>query len=275
MKKRKKVFHAPGSPKALSLQSFKKGWDTNPESMESRRKRGVAKHSLARRRDREKLYRYFVFEYSLNEITPENLEHICHQIRNGKRGRGKWTKIKSIRRHLTLYGFIKYDFERDLYLNCYKIDHEEKERAEADQRKAQAEQYKVEREAQQEAQRAEDEQLRAQRLEADRVQRATQQGEAQQRHREAEPQQAVAKPPQAHRETQPQPISQSGLTELERLKQMRERTLMVLKNTKERAEKNTNQDYIEGFEQTIAVLNERLVRTDLEISKLENCEAKL
>ena len=251
---------------ALSLQSFKKGWDTNPESMELRRKRGVAKHSLARRRDREKLYRYFVFEYSLNEITPENLEHICHQIRNGKRGRGKWTKIKSIRRHLTLYGFIKYDFKRDLYLNCYKIDHEEKERAEADRRRAQAEQYKVEREAQ----RAEDERLRAQRLEADRVQRATQQ-----RHREAEPQQAVAKTPQAHRETQPQQGTQAEPSELERLKKMRERTLMVLKNTKDRAEKNTNRDYIEGFEQTIAGLNERLVRTDLEISELENCEAKL
>lgn len=260
---------------ALSLQSFKKGWDTNPESMELRRKRAVEKRSRDCKRARDTIYRYFVFEYSLNEITPENLERICYQIKNRRRGQSKWSKIKSVRRYLARYGYIKYDFERDLYLNCYKIDHEEKEQAEADQRKAQAEQYKVEREAQQEAQRAEDERLRAQRLEADRVQRATQQGEAQQRHREAEPQQAVAKPPQAHRETQPQQGTQAEPSELERLKKMRERTLMVLKNTKDRAEKNTNQDYIEGFEQTIAGLNERLVRTDLEISKLENCEAKL
>jgi hypothetical protein len=270
MKKRKKTFHAPGSPKALSLQRFKYGWDTNPESMELRRKRAVEKRSRTCRIDRENIYKYFVFQQSFNEISPEILEHICYQIRNGKSGRGKFTKIKSVRRYLTKHRFIEYDFKRDLYLNCYKIAHEEKERAETDRRKAEDEQRRVEREAQQ----AEDERLRAQRLEADRVQRATQQGEAQQRHREPEPQQAVAKPPQAHRETQAQPISQSGLTELERLKQMRERTLMVLKNTKERAEKNTNRDYIEGFEQTIAVLNERLVRTDLQISELENCEAK-
>jgi hypothetical protein len=253
MKKRKKTFHAPGSPMALSLQSFKRGWETNPESMELRRKRAVEKRSRTCRRDRENIYRYFVFEYSLNEITPENLERICYQIKNRRRGQGKWSKIKSVRRYLTLYGFIKYDSERDLYLNCYKIEHEEKERAETDQRKAEAEQRRVE----QEAQRAEDERLRAQRLEADRVQR--------------EAQQAVAKPPQAHRETQPQQGTQDKPSELEGLKKSLEYRLGLLNWASTEAKKDIDPKAWEGIiENTKRVI----AKLELKISELENCEAK-
>ena len=139
MKNRKKVFHLPGSPKAKSLQRWKELWETNPESMELRRKRGVEKRSRDCKRARDTIYRYFVFEQSLNEITPENLERICYQIKNRRRGQGKWSKIKSVRRYLTRYGYIKYDFERDLYLNCYKIDRLEEIRLETEQRKAEAE----------------------------------------------------------------------------------------------------------------------------------------
>ena len=272
MKNRKKVFHLPGSPLAKSLQRWKELWKTNPESMELRRKRGVEKRRRNCNKYKDHLWNYFVSDDPGTEITPEYLNRICYHFVNEKRNQGsRWTKLKSFKRFLTKYGFIKYDFERDLYLNCHKIKRLEEIRVETDRRRAEEEAQRIK----DEAQRAEDERLRLERLEADRVQRATQQGEAQQRNREAEPQQAVAKPPQAHRETQPQQGTQAEPSELERLKKMRERTLMVLKNTKDRAEKNTNRDYIEGFEQTIAGLNERLVRTDLEISELENCEAKL
>ncbi len=258
---------------ALSLQSFKKGWDTNPESMELRRKRAVEKRSRDCKRARDTIYRYFVFEYSLNEITPENLERICYQIKNQRRGQSKWSKIKSVRRYLARYGYIKYDFERDLYLNCYKIDHEEKERAETDRRKAEGEQRRVEREAQQEAQRAEDERLRAQRLEADRVQRATQQGEAQQRNREAEPQQAVAKPQQAHRETQPQQGTQAEPSELERLKVLRVRKLRFLDGVRKQVLDHPEESHV--WEPTSERVKLFIADLEIKISELENCEAKL
>ena len=242
---------------ALSLQRFKYGWDTNPESMELRRKRAVEKRSRDCRRDREKLYKYFVFQQSFSEISPEILEHICYQIRNGKSGQSKLSKIKSIRRYLTLYGFIKYDSERDLYLNCYKIEHEEKERAEADQRKAEAEAQRI----RDEAQRAERERLYRERLEADRVQR--------------EAQQAVAKPPQAHRETQSQQGTQAEPSELERLKQRREGWIMGLKIKQGFLKDCTYQPHIEQYEESIKRLSECIEDLDKQISELEKYEAKL
>jgi hypothetical protein len=244
MKKRRKVFHAPGSPMALSLQRFKYGWDTNPESMELRRKRAVEKRSRDCRRDREKLYKYFVFQQSFSEISPEILEHICYQIRNGKSGQSKLSKIKSIRRYLTLYGFIKYDSERDLYLNCYKIEHEEKERAEADQRKAEAQRIRDE------AQRAERERLKA------------------------EPQQAVAKPPQAHRETQSQQVGLPRFN-LRQLKLLRDSAVRSVSEYEIKSEKETDQAKLEKCLQFVEVYKRLVSKYELEISELEKYEAKL
>jgi hypothetical protein len=269
MKKRKKVLYPKGSPMEKSLQRFKELWKTNPESMEARRKRGVEKRIQNCDKYFEKLWALFVHQLG-EEISPEQLNRICYDMINEKRNRGKWTKLKSIKRYLTKYRLIKYDFERDIYLNWRKIKHQEKERAEAERIKAEEEARRI----REEAQRAEDERLRLERLEADRVQREAQQAEAQQRHREPEPQQAEVKPPQAHRETQPQQGTQAEPSELERLKKMREKQLGFHSFFLAEAEKDTNPANAESWKRN----NEkrRLLIADLEIkiSELENCEAK-
>lgn len=169
MKKQRKVFHLPNSPKAKSLQRFKELWRTNPESMELRRKRGVEKWKRNCNKYKDELWNYFVNDNPEVEISPESLNRICYYFIKEKRNRGKWTKLKSFRRFLTKNNFIKYDFERDLYLNCYKIDRLEEIRLETEQRKAEAEARRKQEEA-----------------------------------RRLEP-----KPPQAHRETQHQQVGQA------------------------------------------------------------------
>jgi hypothetical protein len=260
MKKRKKVLYPKGSPMEKSLQRFKELWKTNPESMEARRKRGVEKRIQNCDKYFEKLWALFVHQLG-EEISPEQLNRICYDIINEKRNRGKWTKLKSIKRYLTKYRLIKYDFERDIYLNWRKIKHQEKERAEAERIKAEEEAQRI----RDEAQRAEDERLRLERLEADRVQR-----EAQRIRDEA--QQAVAKPPQAHRETQSQQGTQAEPSELERLNDLRVRRLRFLDSVRKEVLDHPEQSHawepiIEGGKLFIADL-------EIKISELEKCEAK-
>jgi hypothetical protein len=243
MKNRKKVFHLPGSPMAKSLQRWKELWETNPESMELRRKRGVEKRRRNCNKYKDHLWNYFVSDDPGTEITPEYLNRICYHFVNEKRNQGsKWTKLKSFKRFLTKNGFIKYDFERDLYFNCHKIKRLEEIRLETDRRKAE-----------EEAQRAEDE-----RLEADRVQR--------------EAQQAVAKPPQAHRETQPQQGTQAEPSELERLKDLRVGRLRFLDSIRKEVLDHPDQSH--AWEPIIEKGKLFIADLEIKISELENCEAK-
>jgi hypothetical protein len=156
--------------------------------MEARRKGAVEKRKRKCNNYKDHIWNYFVSDDPGTEITPEILKRICYHFINEKRNRGKWTKLKSFRRFLTKHGFIKWDFERDIYFNCYKIKRLEENRAETDRRKAEDEQRRVEREAQQ----------------------------------------AEAKPPQAHRETQSQQGTQAEPSELERLKGLRVQRLRFL-----------------------------------------------
>jgi pSer/pThr/pTyr-binding forkhead associated (FHA) protein len=168
---------------------------------------------------------------------------------NEKRNQGsKWTKLKSFKRFLTKNGFIKYDFERDLYFNCHKIKRLEEIRLETDRRKAEAE-----------AQQAEDERLRLERLEADRVQR--------------EAQQSIAKPPQAHRETQPQQGTQAEPSELERLKDLRARRLRFLDSIRKEVLDHPEQSH--AWEPIIEKGKLFIADLEIKISELEKCEAKL
>ena len=251
------------------MQRWKEHWKTNPKSMEARRKGAVEKRKRKCNNYKDHIWNYFVSDDPGTEITPEILKRICYHFINEKRNRGKWTKLKSFRRFLTKHGFIKWDFERDIYFNCYKIKRLEEIRAETDRSRAEDEQRRVEREAQQ----AEDERLRAQRLEADRVQRATQQGEAQQRHREPEPQQAEAKPPQAHRETQSQQGTQAEPSELERLKGLRVQRLRFLDSIRKQVLDHPEQSH--AWEPIIEKGKLFIADLEIKISELENCEAKL
>lgn len=299
MKNRKKVFHLPGSPMAKSLQRWKELWETNPESMELRRKRGVEKRRRNCNKYKDHLWNYFVSDDPGTEITPEYLNRICYHFVNEKRNQGsRWTKLKSFKRFLTKNGFIKYDFERDLYLNCHKIKRLEEIRVETDRRRAEEEAQRI----RDEAQRAEDERLRLEQIETYKVRREAQhiegeaqqakkkreaverweaekaEREAQQRHREAEPQQAEAKPPQAHRETQPQQgtqAEQSVVSDLRLLKLKRRNALNQVQFYKIQSEKETDQAKLEKCLHLLELYNEHLSRFDLEISKLENCGEKL
>ena len=256
MKNRKKVFHLPGSAMAKSLQRFKELWKTNPESMELRRKRGVEKRRKNCNKYKDHLWNYFVSDDPGTEITPEYLNRICYHFVNEKRNQGsKWTKLKSFKRFLTKNGFIKYDFERDLYFNCHKIKRLEEIQVETDRRKAEAEAQRIKDEAQQ----AEDERLRLERLEADRVQR--------------EAQQAVAKPPQAHRETQSQQGTQAEPSELERLKDLRVRRLRFLDSVRKEVLDHPEQSH--AWEPIIEKGKLFIADLEIKISELEKCEAKL
>lgn len=225
---------------AKSLQRFKELWKTNPESMEARRKRGVERRILNCDKYFDKLFALFVHELG-EEISPEQLNRICYNIINEKRNRGKWTKLKSVKRYLTKYRLIKYDFERDIYLNWRKIKHQEKERAEADRRKAEAE---------------------------------AQQAETLADYAEDEAQRIEAKATQAHRETQSQQGTQAEPSVLGRLKIARERIIKSLNWSISEAEKDTNPARSQGWQRAIEVSKERLRKTDLQISELEKCEAK-
>lgn len=239
------------------MQRWKELWETNPESMEARRKRGVEKRKRNCYKYKEQLWKYFVSDDPGTEITPEYLNRICYHFVTEKRNQGNWTKLQSFKRFLTKYGFIKWDSERDLYLNCYKIERLEEIRAEADRRRAEEEAQRIRNEAQQ----AEEERLRLERLEADRVQR--------------EAQRAEPKPPQAHRETQPQQGGQSGLTDLRQLKLKRRNAINSISFYKTQSEKETDQAKLEKCLHLIEIYNQHLSQFDLEISKLENCGEKL
>jgi len=254
MKNRKKVFHLPGSPMAKSLQRWKELWETNPESMELRRKRGVEKRRKNCNKYKDHLWNYFVSDDPGTEITPEILKRICYHFINEKRNRGKWTKLKSFKRFLTKHGFIKWDFERDIYFNCYKIKRLEEIRLETDRRKAEDEAQRI----REEAQRAEDERLRLERLEADRVQR--------------EAQQSIAKPPQAHRETQPQQGTQAEPSELERLNDLRVRRLRFLDSVRKEVLDHPEQSH--AWEPIIEKGKLFIADLEIKISELEKCEAK-
>jgi hypothetical protein len=178
---------------------------------------------------------------------------------NEKRNQGgKWTKLKSFRRFLTKNGFIKWDFERDIYFNCYKIKRLEEIRVETDRSKAEDKQRRVELEAQQEAQRAEDERLRVERAKAFSGQR--------------EPQQAEAKPPQAHRETQSQQGTQAEPSELERLKDLRVGRLRFLDSIRKEVLNHPEQSH--AWEPIIEKGKLFIADLEIKISELENCEAK-
>lgn len=135
MKKRKKVFHRPGSPMAKSLQRWKELWETNPESMELRRKRGVEENSKKCGRYRQWLQNYFAYEISSNEISSKDFESVCRYLIELK---GKGSKLRSVRAYLKRWGFIKWDTERQLYLNCYRVRLEEESQARLDPSKAKA-----------------------------------------------------------------------------------------------------------------------------------------
>jgi len=277
MKKRIKVFHLPGSPMAKSLQRWKELWETNPESMEARRKRGVEKRRKNCGKYKDHLWNYFVSDDPGTEITPEYLNRICYHFANEKRNQGsKWTKLKCFKRFLTKYGFIKWDSERDLYFNCYKIKRLEEIRVETDRSRAADE-----------AQQAEDERLRLERLEADRVQREARQAEdeAQQAERERlrverakafsgqrEPQQAEVKPPQAHRETQSQQGTQAEPSELERLKDLRVRRLRFLDGVRKEVLDHPERSH--AWEPIIEKGKLFIADLEIKISELEKCEAK-
>ena len=273
MKNRKKVFHLPGSPLAKSLQRWKELWKTNPESMELRRKRGVEKRRKNCSKYKDHLWNYFVSDDPGTEITPEYLNRICYHFVNEKRNQGsKWTKLKSFKRFLTKYGFIKWDSERDLYFNCHKIKRLEEIRVETDRSRAADE-----------AQRAEDERLRLERLEADRVQREAQQAEDERLRVErvkafsgqGKPQQAEAKPPQAHWVTQPQQAGQSAVSNLRRLKLLREHSIKSMSEYMRQAEKEADTAKLEKCQQMVEIYNNLLGKYELEISELENCGEKL
>lgn len=228
---------------AKSLQRFKYGWDTNPESMELRRKRAVEKRRKNCSKYKDHLWNYFVSDDPGTEITPEYLNRICYHFVNEKRNQGsKWTKLKSFKRFLTKHGFIKYDFERDLYFNCHKIKRLEEIRVETDRSRAADE-----------AQRAEDERLRLERLEADRVQR-----EAQRIRDEA--QRAEAKP------TQAEP------SELQRLKDLRAQRLRFLDSIRKQVLDHPEQSH--AWEPIIEKGKLFIADLEIKISELENCEAK-
>jgi len=136
MKKRKKVFHRPGSPMAKNKQRFKYCWENYPESMELRRKRGVEENSKKCGRYRQWLQNYFAYEISESEISSKDFERVCRYLIELK---GKGSKLRSVRAYLKRWGFIKWDTEKQLYLNCYRLRLEEEEsRARLDRSKAKA-----------------------------------------------------------------------------------------------------------------------------------------
>lgn len=135
MKKRKKVFHRPGSPMAKNKQRFKYCWENYPESMELRRKRGVEENSKKCGRYRQWLQNYFAYEIRENEISSKDFESVCRYLIGLK---GKGSKLRSVRAYLKRWGFIKWDTEKQLYLNCYRVRLEEESRARLDPSKAKA-----------------------------------------------------------------------------------------------------------------------------------------
>ena len=244
MKNRRKVFHLPGSPMAKSLQRWKELWETNPESMELRRKRGVEKRRKNCNKYKDHLWNYFVSDDPGTEITPEYLNRICYHFVNEKRNQGsKWTKLKSFKRFLTKNGFIKYDFERDLYFNCHKIKRLEEIQVETDRRRAEDEAQRI----RDEAQRAEDERLRLERLEADRVEREAQQA-----------QQAEAK----------------RIKTLETLKKQKVDGLKLLDTLRIERDECNDPTLKPNKDSFIRRIEEILIGYDKKISELENCEAK-
>jgi len=243
MKNRKKVFHLPGSPKAKSLQRWKEHWKTNPESMEARRKGAVEKRKRKCNNYKDHLWNYFVSDDPGTEITPEILKRICYHFINEKRNRGKWTKLKSFKRFLTKHGFIKWDFERDIYFNCYKIKRLEEIRLETDRRKAEDEAQRI----REEAQRAEDERLRLERLEADRVQREAQQA-----------QQAEAK----------------RIKDLNYYKRVRESAIELLDKVRIGANDCNEPKLKLDRDNFINRIENDITKYDKQISELEKCEAK-
>ncbi len=218
MKKRKKVFHRPGSPKAKSLQRFKHGWENYPESMESRRKRGVIGNSKKHERSRQWLQNYFAYEISDHEISPKDFESVCRYLIELK---GKGSKLRSVRAYLKRWGFIKWDTVKQVYLNCYRIKLEESSRTHLDRTRV------------------------------------------------------PAKPSPAHRVTQAQQVRQAEPSELERLKEVKERTLKSISWSIDQAEKETELTRAQGWEKALEILKERLSKIDLQISELENCGQEL
>ena len=249
MKNRKKVFHLPGSPMAKSLQRWKELWETNPKSMEARRKRGVERRRKNCSKYKDHLWNYFVSDDPGTEITPEYLNRICYHFVNEKRNQGsKWTKLKSFKRFLTKYGFIKYDFERDLYLNCHKIKRLEEIRVETDRRKAEDEQRRVELEAQQEAQQ-----------EAQRIKEEARQAEWEAYRIEREAQQAVAK----------------RIKDLNFYKEVRVTTIEVLDKLRKEASECNDPKLKPNRDNFINKMEKGLTKYDKLISELENCGEKL
>lgn len=249
MKKRIKVFHLPGSQMAKSLQRWNELWKTNPESMELRRKRGVEKRRKNCSKYKDHLWNYFVSDDPGTEITPEYLNRICYHFVNEKRNQGsKWTKLKSFKRFLTKYGFIKWDSERDLYLNCYKIKRLEEIRVETDRSRAADE-----------AQRAEDERLRLERLEADRVQREAQQAEWEAQRIEREAQQAEAK----------------RIKDLNYYKEVRVTSIELLDKLRKEASECNDPKLKPNRDNFINKIEKGLTKYDKLISELEKCGQEL
>lgn len=114
------------------------------------------------------------------------------------------------------WGFIKWDTEKQLYLNCYRVRLEEESRARLDRSKA-----------------------------------------------------------KAHRVTQAQQVRQAEPSELERLKEVKERTLKSISWSIDQAEKETELTRAQGWEKALEILKERLSKIDLQISELENCGQEL
>jgi hypothetical protein len=245
MKKRIKVFHLPVSAMAKSLQRFKELWKTNPESMELRRKRGVEKRIKNCNKYKDHLWNYFVSDDPGTEITPEYLNRICYHFMNEKRNQGsKWTKLKSFKRFLTKYGFIKWDSERDLYFNCHKIKRLEEIQVETDRRRAEEEAQRI----REEAQRAEEKRLRLEQIEADRVQREAQQA-----------QQAEAK----------------RIKTLKNLKEQKVDGLKLLDTLRIERDECNDPTLKPNRDNFIRRIEEILIGYDKQISELEKCEAKL
>ena len=256
MKKQKKVFHLPNSPKAKSLQRFKELWRTNPESMELRRKRGVEKRKRNCNKYKDELWNYFVNDNPEVEISPESLNRICYHFVNEKRNQGsKWTKLKSFKRFLTKYGFIKWDSERDLYLNCYKIKRLEDIRVETDRKKAEDEAQRIRDEAQQ----AEDERLRVERLEADRVQREAQRAEWEAQRIRDEAQRAEAK----------------RIKDLNFYKEVKAYAIERLDNFRKEVNDCNDPKLKLDRDNFIRRIEDNLIKYDKLISELENCGEKL
>lgn len=93
---------------------FAKLWKEIPERMLSNVNRAVKIAQSKHEAKRKKINYYFKY-YVDDEFSTEKLYLICKKL-------FKNTKFKCARRNLTKHNVIKYDFERDIYINLTRTN---------------------------------------------------------------------------------------------------------------------------------------------------------